>query len=502
MAAMEPGHVQSASGRPLAMSERVELIALRRLALINAAIVAAGNVEHTLRAVVEGAAHLLGSKLAAVSLRTESGDFRIRALSGPAGQRAPPPAEVVLSADDMRHILLESTAVGNLRIVEGGDATDDRFFRWLAGPVADPGPPTGPDSWLLAPMYAASGEMNGVVLWSLAANQRPGPPLVALVEAFSTHAAGSLDNARLSEELTAGRERLRLEHTRLEASDAAFRFAFTSSAGAMATVSLDPEDRGRFLQVNDALCRLVGYEPAALLATRWRDLVVADDHDPIEAVIGDFAAGRRSDMRTEREVTRRDGTVIWVAVTATRVDADGLAAPFLLAYAEDITERRLRETTLRRHATLDHLTGLPNRRLGLEYLHAVTERARGGKHGAILYCDLDNFKQVNDIHGHLGGDRALQEVAHRLRAEVRDQDIVARLGGDEFLIIAEDLPPQSSEQLAARIRQAMRRRLATVPAVLPISVGIAVFDATSNDPGILLHQADQAMYADKRQNLT
>ncbi len=119
----------------------------------------------------------------------------------------------------------------------------------------------------------------------------------------------------------------------------------------------------------------------------------------------------------------------------------------------------------------------------------------------MLYCDLDNFKQVNDIYGHQAGDRALQEAANRIRAEVRDHDIVARLGGDEFLIIAEDLLPHSSAQLADRIRQAMRRELATIPVALPISIGIAVFDTTSNDPTLLLHQADQAMYADKRQNL-
>lgn len=500
MAATEAEHVQSTSGRPLMMSERVELIALRRLALLNAHIVADSSVDGTVRAVVDGAAHLLGSTLVVLSLRSESGDFRIGAVAGHA-HRGDPSAEMVISAEDMRHVLLHSAAEGNLRIV-AGEAADDLFARWFAGSFTDPQAPTQPDSWLLAPLYGASGEMNGVLWMSLAPNQgRPSPPLAALVEAFAVHAAGSLDNARLGEELTAEHERLRLEHTRLEASDAAFRFAFTSSVGAMATVSLDPGDRGRFLQVNDALCRLVGYEPPALLAARWQDLVVAEDRDPVDTAIGDFAAGRRSDVRTERQVTRRDGTTIWVAVTATLVDADGLAAPFLLAYAEDITERKLRETTLQRQATLDHLTGLPNRRLGLEYLDAATERASAGKQGAILYCDLDNFKKVNDIHGHLAGDGALQEAAHRLRAEVRDTDIVARLGGDEFLIIAEDLLPPSAEQLAERIRRAMRRELATIPISLPISIGVAVFDATSNDPSLLLYQADQAMYADKRKNL-
>ncbi|MDQ2729784.1 MAG: diguanylate cyclase [Actinomycetota bacterium] len=482
------------------MSERVELVALRRLALVNAEVIAARTVANTVEAVVEGAAHLVSSTFVALSLRNEAGDFQIRAVARPA--RLDCSAEMVIAAEDMRHILVHAEAEGRLRIAAGGEAIDGRFARWSDdGSITGHGPLTPSDAWLLAPLYAASGEMDGVLLMSVAdAKGRPGRPVAALIEAFATQAAGSIDNARLTEDLTAERERLRLEHSRLEASDTAFRFAFTSSPASMATVSLDPADRGRFLQVNDALCRLLGYEPAELLAFHWRDLVVADDHDLVDTAVEDFAAGRREDLRTERHVTRRDGTVIWVAVTATLVDADGLSTPFLLATAEDITERRRRETTLWRQATLDHLTGLPNRRLGLECLDAATERARAGKPGAVFYCDLDNFKQVNDTHGHVVGDRALQEAAQRLRAEVRDADIVARLGGDEFLIIAEDLLPHRSEQLADRIRRAMRQQLATIPIALPISVGVAVFDAISHDPALLLYQADQAMYADKRHN--
>lgn len=500
MAGTDPEQAQpAASRRQLMISERVELIALRRLALVNAQIIAAHTFADTVKAVVDGAAHLLGSKVVALSLRTESGDFRVRVVAGPAGRAASWP-ETAIAAEDMRQILHSATAYGNLRTVEGGEAVDSCFARWFDDrTITGHDPATQPEAWLLAPLYASSGEMDGVILMSLALKGKgPAPALATLLEAFATQAAGSIENVRLAEDLAAERERLRLEHSRLEASETAFRIAFTGSPAAMATVSLDPADRGRFLQVNDALCRVVGYQPAELLGARWQDLVVAEDLHPVDTTIADFAAGRRPDVRTERQVKRRDGTVIWVAVTATRVDADGLAVPFLLAHAEDITERRRRDTTLQRHATLDQLTGLPNRRVGLECLDAATARARAGTQGAILYCDLDNFKRINDTHGHTAGDLALQEAAHRLRAQVRDDDIVARLGGDEFLIIAEGLLPHGSEQLADRIRQAMRRQLATIPVVLPISVGVALFDATSNDSALLLHQADQAMYADKR----
>ena len=142
-------------------------------------------------------------------------------------------------------------------------------------------------------------------------------------------------------------------------------------------------------------------------------------------------------------------------------------------------------------AHTDVLTGLPNRRS----LFDLLDNDRRG--GALLFCDLDHFKPVNDQHGHQVGDDVLREVADRLRACVRADDVVARTGGDEFVILAHGATTGQAAELGRRISTALR-----VPFIVPggtvdlgISIGIAGTDAPLSDT--VLARADQAMLADK-----
>jgi diguanylate cyclase (GGDEF)-like protein len=155
-----------------------------------------------------------------------------------------------------------------------------------------------------------------------------------------------------------------------------------------------------------------------------------------------------------------------------------------------------------RHACHDELTGLPNRylffdRVGTALVRAQRARSRMG----LLYVDVDDFKQVNDCHGHAAGDALLREVARRLAACARHSDTVARLGGDEFVLILEDLNvTEDAERIARQIDAAMQAPIALDGIELHIraSIGSAVFPDDGQYIEDLLKHADIAMYGQKR----
>ncbi|MGB7480822.1 MAG: diguanylate cyclase [Burkholderiaceae bacterium] len=165
-------------------------------------------------------------------------------------------------------------------------------------------------------------------------------------------------------------------------------------------------------------------------------------------------------------------------------------------------ERQQLQARLQRMAQYDWLTDLPNRGLLHDRLKTALARARRERSRlALLYLDLDKFKQVNDRYGHAAGDRLLQEVALRLTQCVRASDTVARLGGDEFVVLLENLQaPADATQLADKIRAAISQPLDIDGHQLRIlpSIGIASYPEHGEDQDQLLRHADEAMYAQKK----
>ena len=153
----------------------------------------------------------------------------------------------------------------------------------------------------------------------------------------------------------------------------------------------------------------------------------------------------------------------------------------------------------------DPLTGLPNRAMLEQHLDLVLLRARHDETAAaLLFPDLDRFKQVNDTHGHEAGDQLLCETASRLRSAARAGDLVVRLGGDEFVLVLGDVPAAAAGDIAsavaARVHLELRApfRLDGVKLQTSTSVGIAIFPADGTDPVSMLNAADSGMYASKR----
>lgn len=176
---------------------------------------------------------------------------------------------------------------------------------------------------------------------------------------------------------------------------------------------------------------------------------------------------------------------------------DGIAVTI-----RDITEAKRHEETLKDLAVTDPMTGLPNRRWLNDYLPGALERARGERRRvALLFIDLDNFKQINDTLGHAAGDELLRAAASCLKAAVRASDHVVRLGGDEFTVLIERLERDAdAERVAAQVVKAFAEsEIFSRWSALDVkcSVGVAIYPAHAKDAEQLLQRADQAMYAAK-----
>jgi len=193
---------------------------------------------------------------------------------------------------------------------------------------------------------------------------------------------------------------------------------------------------------------------------------------------------------------------IWVRSTGAAEMVDGKPVKIWGSF-QDITQRRRSEEQIIRLAHYDELTGLANRNLFNSHLsHSINRAARNATEMAILFIDLDRFKNINDALGHDVGDEVLQTVAARLSREVRSSDILARLGGDEFVVIAEDVTHPDTvralaEKLIAEVDQPMVLRGQEF--AVTASIGIALFPRDGTDAQALLKNADTAMYRAKEQ---
>ncbi len=227
-------------------------------------------------------------------------------------------------------------------------------------------------------------------------------------------------------------ERRRLDAAR-RAAEERFRLGFEH--GAIGMAMMDAEYR--LTRVNPALVEMIGRPERELLGRRLDEFVA--DGSLSSPVAGPGGSGPEH-YRGDQRFARADGSIVWAHLDVVVVRAEPGAAPYLFAQLQDITDRKRSEAALAHQALHDALTGLPNRALLADRLsQALRRSARGGGGTAVLFCDIDRFKLVNDGLGHAAGDRLLVDIAQRLVAGVRASDTVARFGGDEFIVVCEEV---------------------------------------------------------------
>jgi diguanylate cyclase (GGDEF)-like protein/PAS domain S-box-containing protein len=248
---------------------------------------------------------------------------------------------------------------------------------------------------------------------------------------------------------------------------------------------------GRLLFVNASFERILGYAPDEVLGRPIFELVHPDDRAATTRQAEQVMAGTLQRHFRNRYV-HKDGHSVDIQWSARWLPDHGVR----IGVGREVTELRRAERELEHYASHDPLTGLPNRRqLQNELRSAIAHAAETGDGIAVLYLDLDGFKEVNDRGGHNAGDRLLREVAQRLQQGLRQGDLVARFGGDEFVALL----PSCCRAEAARIADGLRARLSPPytlpdgPFQLDASVGIACFPTDGSDPEALIAHADRAM---------
>jgi diguanylate cyclase (GGDEF)-like protein/PAS domain S-box-containing protein len=449
------------------------------------------SLAETLQAVVDGVVDGLGFGIAVLNLRHEDGKFEVIAVAG-----SPEAREALLGTVSAADIFDAEFAIadqwGGLRFVPHERLPEGDVVGWVPDvPVSDDPAAWHPLDALFAPLYSPDGQLVGMLAVDLPEDQRrPGPIHRELLEIFATQAGLAIDKARLTDQL-------RAEKARLEASETTFRMVFEGAGNGMATIAFDGPDLGRILRVNDAFCRITGYTADQLLGARMADLLRDEESDQTRRELEEVAASNGT-YRFERVFSHPSGSEIWLGGSAAIVEQGAGQPRILLIQIDDVTARKDAERELRHHAAHDPLTGLPNRRYLQHSFTSVLERTRGsGRPGALLFCDLNHFKLVNDGYGHEAGDRALREIADRLTSAVRHGDTVARLGGDEFAVLAEDIAGDDLATLIARLEYAVSRPLPNIAVEVTASIGTVPITPASTDLDTLLHEADQAMYAAK-----
>lgn len=289
----------------------------------------------------------------------------------------------------------------------------------------------------------------------------------------------------------------------LRASEERFRRLFDAAADAVFVYDQD----GRILDVNQVTCKCLGYTREELQQMTLSDIEVALQPADVAPLRQRVFAGQTATV--EGVHRRRDGSTFPVEVHVAFF-ASG-EHPLFLASARDITERKRAEEELRAAARLDRLTGLPNRALLLDRLqHTIRRHQRSGpSQYAVLFLDVDRFKNVNDSLGHGAGDQLVCEVARRLKETVRAVDTIsreaagataARMGGDEFVILLDGL--QSSQE-ACHVADNLLDVLSTPfrfgphDIVSTVSIGIVTSDHGYQRAEDVLRDADTAMYEAK-----
>jgi diguanylate cyclase (GGDEF)-like protein/PAS domain S-box-containing protein len=273
-----------------------------------------------------------------------------------------------------------------------------------------------------------------------------------------------------------------------------------------AILVVDP--RGTVTWASPSAELLWGLPSDSLLGDSVTQLIHPDDRREVIRQFSKLAGARpESTLRLEARMRHGDGSWRWYeSIFTNRIDAPAVNG--IVANVRDTTERVLGEHALREserqlehQANHDPLTGLPNRTLLLDRIEmALARSSRNGSSMAVLFCDVDHFKVVNDSQGHSQGDVLLVAVAQRLVAAIRPGDTIARFGGDEFIVLCEDLRDgHEASIIAQRIAAELAApfTLADAEVFVTISIGISHASDGSPDAEALIRNADAAMYQAK-----
>lgn len=287
------------------------------------------------------------------------------------------------------------------------------------------------------------------------------------------------------------------ERRRTEESLFTLSFAMEQSPNSIVITDLD----GHIEYVNSTFSKVTGYSLDEVLGKNPR--IQQSGKTPRATYVDMWSNLTRGEpWQGELVNCRKDGSEYTEAVQISPVRQTSGRVSNYLAVKQDISEKKRAEARMERLAHFDQLTGLPNRgMLHARFQFALSLAQRSGQHLALMFIDLDRFKNINDTLGHAIGDQLLMEVARRLKACLREEDTVSRLGGDEFIIVLPGVDANGAAHVASKLLEAVslswkfdQHELIATP-----SIGIAIYPDDGSDFDTLSKHADAAMYRVKQE---
>ncbi|MFE5732856.1 diguanylate cyclase CdgB [Streptomyces sp. NPDC056528] len=541
----------------------VRLSTLRQLHQVVTDLNTARSLADTLQTVADGVVAGLNYELACVNLVRPDGDLVVAAFAGSSAAEALITGRVGSREAWDRRLSMGTAwgDLRFIPHTEGWVLLDDDVPQWHTdGPAPRFEDEWHPHDRLYAPMYASGSgrELLGVISVDRPRNGRhPGPWGQEALQMYASQSAIAISNARLRSNMQRALVRLEREQQALRASEESFRQAFEYAPSGMAIAEMGGDQHGRLLRTNDALCRLLGRPASVMRRYSFADLVHPED---IGTLLRTSAEGGRAELRLARRdgtyvwVSLRNSVVADTAdgprfllthvedieerkrhelQLAHRASHDALTGLPNSAELRSRLSARLCERPADAPGAYGDGYGygpVPGSGFGYEpyepyeqhehehgfgfepaggagpydhHVHMVApsggETDDGTKGLAVLFCDLDGFKSINDRFGHHTGDAVLIEVARRLTTGVRDGDTVARLGGDEFVVLADGLGAADAADLAVRLRNAIIPPIRVDGRAVRVgaSFGIGWAECGMSVEEVL-NSADQRMYVEKR----
>lgn len=444
------------------------------------------SLEVTLDLIADAVVDVLGFGAAAINVTTPDGQLRVSTVVGPPGLH-----ELLGTSrpkQDWLDVLAEAEPWGELRFFshERDQAPLEHFITWspnrATGPELDA---WHPDDSLLAPLWDEQHQLVGVLsVDEPRTGRHPDLEQRSVLEAFAFQAAKAIRDAQVRIAADAARNEL----------ESRWRLAFAHSPTGAALVAAD----GRITEVNDALVLLLGYTGDELTRMTISDITHPDDIEADGPLFAELIDGSRDGYAIEKRYLRSDSAVLHALLHVGVVRDESGAVDTIVGQLNDITERKQAQERQAHQRTHDQLTGLPNH---ANIAVQLTRRLSSGEPAAVLFCDVDRFKNINYSLGRPVGDQLLVAVAQRLRDAIPEGCALGRVGDDEFIVLASgECDDPAVRRLGDRLLAAFRQPLAVgdIRHTLSVSIGAAVSAPRHRHADELMADAEEALRRAKR----